>query len=152
MTASKQQKQTADANGVTRVRDDVLEAVKIRAALSTSLITATGTAVVAGLAVVAFATQLHRVEAPALGFWAGASVAFFTSAVAGGLAIRQLTASGSTGDWGLRVPSKRYTVQILTFFLAAALLSIGTAIAFNDPSRASRDDDQDRLIRSSTEN
>jgi len=76
-------------------REDLLEAAKLRSALSTFLITATGTAVAAGLALVAFATGLHDVGTGAAVFWILGACVLFTSALVGGLGVKRLSQLGS---------------------------------------------------------
>jgi hypothetical protein len=124
-------------------REDLMEAIRIRASLSTALISAAGTAIAGGLALVAFATSLHRVPPIAIVLWSIAGTALFVSAFSGGMAIRHLTRQGSEGSWPLLGPSRYYGGQVGAFALGAALLAAGSIAAFAAPSRGSQVSRQD---------
>lgn len=129
-------------------REDGLEALKIRATLGTSLLTSTGTALAAGLALVALASGLHRVGPNATGLWIAGGVVLFTSAYIGGLAIRRLSARGSHGDWRLGTSAYHFSAQAGAFVVGVLLLATGSVIAFRAPQRvaSSSSSSQDRAI------
>jgi hypothetical protein len=132
--------------------NDQLEAAKLRATLGTSLLTTTGTAVAAGLALVAFATGLHDVGSKAPYFWVVGGALLFASAFTGGFGIKQLSARGSEGDWSRARSAYFFGAQAALFVLETMLFAIGTISAFNGEPRTSRDDGQDRdLVRISTQ-
>ncbi|HEX8085364.1 MAG TPA: hypothetical protein VF529_13815 [Solirubrobacteraceae bacterium] len=133
-------------------REDKLEAAKLRSALSTSLITATGTAVAAGLALVAFATGLHDVGGSAAFWWVGGATVLFVSALTGGLGIKKLSQLGSEGEWTRSRSAWYFGVQAAAFTVGVILFAIGTVAAFGTERRTTPDDRQDRAIeRLSTE-
>jgi hypothetical protein len=131
-------------------REDVLEAVKLRAAVSTSLLTAAGTTGAAGIALIAFASGLHRVPLLAAVVWSIAGITLFASALYGGRAIRCVSANGAKGNWNLVGARQFWRVQVWAFIGGVVLLTVGSVVAFSGPSRSSGEREQDRLIVSFT--
>jgi uncharacterized protein (DUF2062 family) len=125
---------------------DRLEAVKIRASTSTSLLALTVTTGAAGIALIAFATGLHAVSTLAVISWALGGLSLFASAISGGLAIRRVSRDGANGNWNLDNPRAFWQVQIWAFAIGALLLSVGAAVTFSGPTRASDERAQDRRI------
>ena len=125
---------------------DRLEAVKLRAATSTSLLTLTVTTGAAGVALIAFATSLHRVPAPAIVLWVLGGVALFVSAICGGLAIRRVSARGAGGTWDLADPRSFWRVQVWAFAIGAVLIGSGSVVTFGGPARGTPERAQDRRI------
>jgi hypothetical protein len=115
--------------------------------VSTSLITATGTTGAAAIALIAFASGLHVIGVAAVALWSTSGAALFSSAFAGGLAIRRVSSCGSNGDWGLNNPRSFWWVQICAFALGAALLTVGSIVAFSGPAQGSTADKQAREIQ-----
>lgn len=127
-------------------RRDGVDALKLRAALGTSLLTATGTTIAAALALVAVAASLHEIHALAVVLWACGGAVLFTSAYVGGLAIRRVTARGSHGDWRLSTSAYHFSAQAGAFVLGTVIFAAGSVVAFSGRARPSRDGEAVRTV------